>query len=1622
MPATKRCGRTSSVIMTAAVAVQCFASAGLWAAVPAPPNDTPGTAAAITTIPAVVTGSNVNGDNTINSTTLGGLSLVPGPDVFYTFTPTTTGDYWIMMVPWIQTPVYGSSGIGLPEPNLCVYVREVGSGTFVAGSNANGRDIPDTVVATLTASTTYEIVIDSAELETRRQAFEFTLIVAAAPSGSAEDCAADAMISNTLPSAAVNTLTGAIDDFTFTEGSGRCDVANTSGLNVAGPDHVYHFKTGPNPSDAGDYVISLIAAGSVWNGYIYVADSCPPFLPLGCLGAASNVAFTPPHYESIVVTLDFDKDYYIVVDSATLTLPDAKYALLIDRAGQHDITEIEPNNTSGTATGLTSAITDGGQIMGPADIDFWSLSVAAGDRLYALLDIGNTLLTSIDGELRLINSDGIAVLELDDDDGEGASSPWADRTLRTSARSAVIAGAPVPANGTYFLRVDASTTADAITRYRLHAAVEPANRIPTPECEPNDTAPAADGGAKAFFAGTILTQGDVDMYAFSATAGERVLVFLDGDPERDSGGDAADDPLSLDGGLAIRDPAGDVLFSDCDDKSGVEAGQVPDYPGEAIWFTAPTTGTYTLEVSGGDLNDFGAGRTYHLAIFRNETAPALADVRDPQIDSVTPNFANDTLAVVASDSQAGDGGICAVALSASSNNLVISNLSFTPGDPSVNFTVGLINPSQSGDGKIIVTDCAGNTTCRYVLIDATNPSCTGSTVSSNRRTYRSTHAPIHAPDNQPSGPGIDGTISVPDSGTISDVNVTVWIETLSAPDCDVFLESPLGTRVELVTDRGGTGAVDITNATFDDSAASIMSALSADAPYTGTWRPEDPLLLAQLNGQNCLGTWKLNLRDDSASSSTVGGGSRLVKWSLDIAAGFPNPQEYQGMASDAQGINSVALAGANNVSLTLPPSFDPGDTSVSFTINLVNPALNGSCFVVVTDTSDNVCQQFVSLNGLTDSNNPSNSGSVSRNIVIGAEVLATVPAAVPAGVVSTQQVTEPITVGDVTVDITVDTLDVGRIASTLTHAGRFASLVNRVGMTERGSVGLTKDNIEITLDDDAPVADDAHLEPALGTIEFLGLHQPDGRGQFIGDGISSDHRDNMLFALAGTTSTGPWDLYVADFRLQGASSVKAFFRRWRATIESPGGPERYVGTARDPYPGAGICSIAVGGGSTNLAVSSTFTAGDDDATYTVTLVNPSQPGSGTVEVMDCAGNTTVVPINLAAALADQSLPVVTGLTDSGTHLFNGHATDNQPGDSGITSVTLAPHSTNLQIVSVTPNPPNGAGAVDFVVGLINPAANGRGYVRVTDQTGYRGHILVEIDVVAPLCSGSVNTDKRYRSGPDLPAALPDNNPGGVLSSIVVPDLDIISDVNVTLNITHPFDDDIDASLTNPIPVVLFNDIGSTGNDFIHTTIDDEAGAPIPDSASSAPFTGSFQPQGGPALFVLDGVPAAGTYTLKIADDAVFNEGTFESWSITISSNTFPQRYAGLARDIESLGSGIESIELLPGACNLTLTVDPFTPGAKLVVFEVRLTNPAGCGRGMVRVRDRTGNVCDQVVTLNGAFCTPGDVDHNGVVDTNDVDDFVQLLLFSGDNCEADVNGDGKVDGLDEQPFVDALIP
>lgn len=132
---------------------------------------------------------------------------------------------------------------------------------------------------------------------------------------------------------------------------------------------------------------------------------------------------------------------------------------------------------------------------------------------------------------------------------------------------------------------------------------------------------------------------------------------------------------------------------------------------------------------------------------------------------------------------------------------------------------------------------------------------------------------------------------------------------------------------------------------------------------------------------------------------------------------------------------------------------------------------------------------------------------------------------------------------------------------------------------------------------------------------------------------------------------------------------------------------------------------------------------------------------------------------------------------------------------------------------------------------------------------------------------------------DTPLAIPDNNANGASSIINIATTSLITDVNVTVNISHTWDDDLTMTLIAPdgTSVVLSSGNGGSGNDYTNTLFDQEGATPI--GAGSPPFTGTFIPQ--EDLSVLYGSFSGGDWTLNVSDSATFDTGTIQSWTLEV---------------------------------------------------------------------------------------------------------------------------------------------
>ncbi|WP_175497941.1 proprotein convertase P-domain-containing protein [Dokdonella immobilis] len=260
--------------------------------------------------------------------------------------------------------------------------------------------------------------------------------------------------------------------------------------------------------------------------------------------------------------------------------------------------EIEPNGSPATATPLAGTnLVLHAALFPNGDVDFYSFTAAAGDRVYAAVMTSFSAGSSTDSQLTLLASDGTTVVEFDDDNGSFA------------ALSSSIAGATIASAGTYYLKVNDFTAGTTSERpYELHFRLQ--SGAPTPEVESNDTpATATPLPANGWVSGARnpAAATEQDWYSLNLNAGDTVFLSLDVDPERD--------------GTVWNGRLGFGLFGDAsnqilvvDDAGTGDVAPNPVIPSEAFFLTVKNAGTYFAFVDSASAATGGPTATYNLSV------------------------------------------------------------------------------------------------------------------------------------------------------------------------------------------------------------------------------------------------------------------------------------------------------------------------------------------------------------------------------------------------------------------------------------------------------------------------------------------------------------------------------------------------------------------------------------------------------------------------------------------------------------------------------------------------------------------------------------------------------------------------------------------------------------------------------------------------------------------------------------------------------------------------------------------------------------------------------------------------------------------------------------------------
>jgi hypothetical protein len=399
-------------------------------------------------------------------------------------------------------------------------------------------------------------------------------------SGGASNETCGGAIAVALDEVVKGTTVGGINDYQLSGAACFTGIGQTAST-APGRDVVYSF-TAP-AADSYSFRVSNYSSGG--NPVLYVASDCPtatgtPVTVTTCLGAANRTsasgAFTSEEVECLALTAG--QQVFIFVDEATFSAG-STFVLEVNKCPS----ETETNNTPALADVPYFGVE--GSIIPSTDVDFYILGTPpAGSRVFALVD-GRAANTT-DFDLRLTTTTD--TLEYDDANADG---PF-------GALSPTVAGTPLTGVSSY-LRVNILGASAASQPYRLYAVVQPPSPSATAESEPNDTIAQADSAVNNYFSGSLAGPApstDIDLYSFTAEAGELIFLSLDSDPLRN------DTPINAK--LALLDANGATLLQVNDSGAtsnptptpGSLIGTTPVSPAESLVFRATVSGTYYASV------------------------------------------------------------------------------------------------------------------------------------------------------------------------------------------------------------------------------------------------------------------------------------------------------------------------------------------------------------------------------------------------------------------------------------------------------------------------------------------------------------------------------------------------------------------------------------------------------------------------------------------------------------------------------------------------------------------------------------------------------------------------------------------------------------------------------------------------------------------------------------------------------------------------------------------------------------------------------------------------------------------------------------------------------------------
>lgn len=137
---------------------------------------------------------------------------------------------------------------------------------------------------------------------------------------------------------------------------------------------------------------------------------------------------------------------------------------------------------------------------------------------------------------------------------------------------------------------------------------------------------------------------------------------------------------------------------------------------------------------------------------------------------------------------------------------------------------------------------------------------------------------------------------------------------------------------------------------------------------------------------------------------------------------------------------------------------------------------------------------------------------------------------------------------------------------------------------------------------------------------------------------------------------------------------------------------------------------------------------------------------------------------------------------------------------------------------------------------------------------------------------------------DVPKNIPDNNLNGVISTLNITKNDLISDINVMVNIAHTYIQDLAVTLESPSGTIitLVENQCSGPTNFNMDAVFDDAGVNLVCQNTSPVITGTVKPL--TFLSNLNGESSLGIWKLKVVDSQNADFGSILGWGIELCSS------------------------------------------------------------------------------------------------------------------------------------------